>query len=448
MNTERFQNRQRRRLRIGMIGVGYWEPSLLQSVVHHDLLDLVWIAEPFEEHIHYAHHLAPGVECGFNPEEVFFNDSIDAVVIATHASEHGRLILNALRAGKHVFVERPLCFDYETFELISAEAYRRNLVVMSGQRSLYSSAVSKLFELIHGGELGQIRFLSAQRLNLGSVREDLDVLWHYGMTDISVIQHLFGDPNPLAVRRNGMDYLQRGVADVVHLDLLYPNGVHAHLHASWLEPHTIRRMVIVGTEKMAVLNDGAHSSLVLYDRGIDRFLLEGGLQLFQRRCGEATVVEYGEDDPGALQLAHFFDCIVNGVECLTGLEHAGRVLKILLSACSAERNNFHHSLLEQGEYYPVGVPTKLRNTDPLEALCDSDPYCKAQISQPDSPSEHLNSGHPNPEQTSNLSPTSRTPLSPHQWSPHPFLPQATERGEREELEEERCVNEAAVDEAA
>jgi predicted dehydrogenase len=211
---------------------------------------------------------------------------------------------------------------------------------MTGHTFVYNSAVRYVKTLIDSGELGEVRYIYSQRLNLGRIRSDIDALWNFAPHDISIIQYWLGEPEPLSVCRQGMAYMQEGIDDVVFLSLEYPGKIIANIHVSWLDPQKVRKMIIVGSRKMVVYDDIADNKLAIYDKGIDRRAILGenmdfdhpGMAQFNYRSGDILIPQIKFDEPLRVEAEHFADCIRNGREPLTGLAHARTVVSILEKA--------------------------------------------------------------------------------------------------------------------
>jgi predicted dehydrogenase len=276
--------------------------------------------------------------CAIKTHRTVLEDpSIDGVVIATPAGSHFSLAKEVLDAGKHVFVEKPLATKVSEVDELSRRATEQNLVVMTGHTFVYNSAVRYVKKLIDAGELGELRYIYSQRLNLGRIRSDIDALWNFAPHDISIIQYWLGDPEPISIGRQGMAYMQEGIDDVVFLSLEYPGKVIANIHVSWLDPQKVRKMIIVGSRKMVVYDDVAENKIVIYDKGIDRRAILGenmdfdnpeGPQ-FDYRSGDILMPEVKFAEPVRVEAEHFVDCIRNSHEPFTGLSHARTVVSIL-----------------------------------------------------------------------------------------------------------------------
>ena len=324
-------------INVAQIGVGYWGPNLLRNLIANKNCNVKTVVDLDRERREFIKELYPTVNVTDNAQEVFDDHSIDAVVIATPAATHFDLVISALKSGKHILVEKPMARTVAEVEQIGTLAKKNNLVAMVGHTFLYNSAVRYLKQLIDSGELGGIRYIYSQRLNLGRIRSDVDALWNFAPHDVSIIQYLLGDPTPISIVRHGMDYVQSGIDDVVFLNVVYPGKVMAHVHVSWLDPHKVRRMTVVGSKKMVVYDDIAENKIAIYDKGIDRMAVLGknmdfdnpNLFKFNHRSGDVYLPKIQFEEPLKIEIAHFVDCIQNGVECLTGTEHAKKVVEIL-----------------------------------------------------------------------------------------------------------------------
>lgn len=329
---------------LGQIGIGYWGPNLLRNASANPRCAVKMVADNTAERREFARKNFPAVMVTENGDDIINDPELTAVIIATPAGTHFDLARRALKAGKHVLVEKPMACTPAEVEQIGALAREQKLVAMVGHTFIYNSAVRYLRDLINSGELGQVRYLCSQRLNLGRIRSDVDALWNLAPHDVSIVQYLFGDPTPLMVGGYGMDYVQRGLNDVVFLNIVYPNKVMVNIHVSWLDPHKTRCLTIVGSDKMAVYDDVEKDKIAIYDKGIDRMAVLGENMDFDRphqvafnhRAGGVVKPAIVYEEPLQVEIGHFVECVLDGVECLTGPEHALRVVKIL----SAFKNNF------------------------------------------------------------------------------------------------------------
>jgi predicted dehydrogenase len=328
--------------KVAQIGIGYWGPNLLRNLVASPQCELTMVADSSKGRRDFVSSNYPQISTVESAEEVFSNPSIDAVVISTPAGTHHDLAMRALQSGKHILVEKPLATSVEQVEEIAAIAQAKSLVAMVGHTFLFNPAVQYLKSVVDSGELGEIRYIYAQRLNLGRIRSDVDALWNLAPHDISIIQFLLGDPQPVSVRRTGMDFIQKGIDDVVFLNIEYPGKILANIHVSWLDPNKVRSLTVVGSKKMAVYDDVADNKIAIYDKGIEpKAILGEGMvydqtskPAFIHRAGDIRIPAIPCKEPLSVEIKHFFDCISNQTPCLTGPAHAREVVAILSAAKS------------------------------------------------------------------------------------------------------------------
>jgi len=326
-------------LNIAQIGVGYWGPNLLRNLVANMRCRVIAAVDLSGERRDYVRGLYPAVHVSKDTKEVFENQEIDAVVIATPVGTHFDLAMKALEAGKHILVEKPLATSVAEVEHIGKLADENGLVTMTGHTFLYNAAVRYIKGLIESGQLGDIRYIYSQRLNLGRIRSDVDALWNFAPHDISIIQYWLGDPTPLSVVKRGVDYIQDHIDDVVFMNIYYPNKIMANIHVSWLDPRRVRSMTVVGSKKMVVYDDTAENKVMILDKGIDRMAILGehmdydnlSYPTFSHRSGDILLPRINFQEPLKVEVDHFIDCIENGDECITGVDHAKKVIEILAS---------------------------------------------------------------------------------------------------------------------
>jgi len=322
---------------LAQLGCGYWGPNLLRNFSALPGCTVKYVVDSTAERRAFVEANFPLSRAIENHQAVLEDLSVHGVIIATPAASHFSLAKQVLDAGKHVFVEKPLATKVAEVDELSRCAAERNLVVMTGHTFVYNSAVRYVKKLIDSGELGELRYIYSQRLNLGRIRSDIDALWNFAPHDISIIQYWLGDPEPVSIGRQGMAYMQDGIDDVVFLSLEYPGKVIANIHVSWLDPQKVRKMIIVGSRKMVVYDDIAENKVVIYDKGIDRRAILGEnmdfdnpqVSQFNYRRGDILIPEVKFAEPLRVEAEHFVDCIRNSREPLTGLSHARTVVSIL-----------------------------------------------------------------------------------------------------------------------
>ncbi len=268
--------------------------------------------------------LYPGVRTTTRLEEALANPGIDGIVLATPAAQHAAHVEQALLAGKHVFVEKPLALEFAQGQALVETAEARGLALMVGHILEYHPAIRLLHDLIQQGELGRLLYLYSNRLNLGKVRSEENILWSFAPHDIAIITRLVG-AEPIAVTAAGQSYLQSGIADVTLTTLTFAGEMRGHIFVSWLHPSKEQKLVIIGDRKMAVFDDTAREGkLKLYDKGIE---WRAGLPV-PRQSAETTLY-FDETEPMRLECEHFLACIREGAEPLTNGRSGLRVLKVL-----------------------------------------------------------------------------------------------------------------------
>ena len=291
----------------------------------------------------------PRSEALASADQALADPEIDALIIATPAGKHFELARAALQAGKHVFVEKPLATKAVEVDELARLAAEKSRVVMVGHTFIYNSAVRYVKKMIDAGELGEVRYIYSQRLNLGRIRSDIDALWNFAPHDISIIQYWLGDPVPLTISRQGMAYMQDSIDDVVFLSLTYPGKIMANIHVSWLDPQKVRKMIVVGSKKMVVYDDVADDKIAIYDKGIDRRAVLGENMDFDNprppefnyRSGDILLPQVKFVEPLRVEAEHFLECIQHQRTPLTGLAHARTVVSILEQAGRNGTKNSH-----------------------------------------------------------------------------------------------------------
>lgn len=327
------------KLNIAQVGCGYWGPNLIRNFSSISKCNLVAVAESSKERKRYIESSFPHINNEYSFKEILENNSINAVILATPAKSHFEQAKKSLIANKHVFVEKPMATKVCEVEELRLIAENKNLTLMSGHTFIYNSAVKFIKTFIDSGEIGEIRYLYSQRLNLGRIRSDVNALWNFAPHDISIIQYLLNDEKPIDIKYTGMDFMQKGIDDVAFLNLRY-NSFMANIHVSWLDPNKTRKVVIVGSRKMIVYDDVAEDKITIYDKGIDKYSKLGenmdfdNLQhfSFRYRSGDIWIPKIDYIEPLKTEAEHFINCILSGEEPLSGAKHTRNVINILETA--------------------------------------------------------------------------------------------------------------------
>ncbi|HKP18490.1 MAG TPA: Gfo/Idh/MocA family oxidoreductase [Gaiellaceae bacterium] len=286
---------------VGVAGLGYWGPNLARNF--DELAELRWLCDASDERLTAFASRYPNARRTGDFEEMLQDEGLDAVVIATPVPTHYALAKRALQAGKHVLVEKPPAMRGAEMDELVEIAGGRDLVLMPGHLLLYHPGVQKLKELLDGGELGELLCVYGNRQNLGIVRTNENALWSLGVHDLSVILYLL-DEEPEAAIAHGRDFLTPGVEDVVFCYLRFPSGKIAHMHLSWLDPHKMRRMTVVGRDKMAVFDDmELERKVTVYDKAPWKRAETYGE--WQTRSGDIFIPKIATSEPLRLECEHF-----------------------------------------------------------------------------------------------------------------------------------------------
>jgi predicted dehydrogenase len=325
---------------VAQLGCGYWGPNLLRNFSSLRDCRVKYVVDSSSQRRAFVEANFPRTRAVEAFGTALSDPEINGVVIATPAGTHFHLAKEALLAGKHVFVEKPLATKVAEVDELGKLAHERNLVVMAGHTFIYNAAVRYVKKLLDSGELGDIRYIYSQRLNLGRIRSDIDALWNFAPHDISIIQYWLGDPEPVSVHRLGMDFIQNGVDDVVFLSIVYPQKIIANIHVSWLDPQKVRKIIVVGSRKMVVYDDVADDKIAIYDKGIDKKAVLGQNmdfdnprpEQFSYRSGDILMPQVQFTEPLRSEAESFIDCIRNGKNPVTGIPHARNVVSILEQA--------------------------------------------------------------------------------------------------------------------
>jgi len=291
--------------RVGIAGLGYWGPNLARNF--DDLADLTWLCDLDGELRDRFAQRYPTARVTASFEEMLADESLDAVIVATPVPTHYALAKQALEAGKHVLVEKPPAMRAAEMDELVALAARADRVLMPGHLLLYHPGVVKLKELIEADELGEVLCVYGNRQNLGIVRTNENALWSLGVHDLSVILYLL-DEDPDVATASGRDFLTPGVEDVVFCFLRFPSGKIAHMHLSWLDPHKMRKMTVVGREKMVVFDDmELERKVTVYEKSPWKRAETYGE--WQTRSGDIYIPKISTAEPLRLECAHFLELV-------------------------------------------------------------------------------------------------------------------------------------------
>lgn len=326
------------RINLACVGVGYWGKNLVRNFYDLPGSRLKACCDLNPDLLAKTAARYPGVETLRDYDRLLRDPDLDAVVLAAPAARHYDLARRALEAGKHAYVEKPLTLRAEEAEDLCRLAESRGLVLMVGHLMEYHPAVEKLKQLVDGGVLGDLYYLYAQRVNLGIIRKDENALWSLGPHDISIALYLLGG-QPDTVCATGQAYLQPGIEDVAFCTLHFASRAMAQIQVSWLDPHKIRKLTVVGSEKMAVFDDmDATEKIRLYDKGVARADYHSYGEALTLRFGDITIPKLDMTEPLRAECRHFVDCIREGRTPRSDGRDGLRVVRILEAAQQSMKN--------------------------------------------------------------------------------------------------------------
>ena len=314
--------------RIALVGCGYWGKNLCRNF--NSLRALRRVIDATESGRTQAHSIAPAIEVSSDFEDTLSDCEINAVVLATPAETHSEMAVQAMNAGKDVFVEKPMALTLEGAERMKSVADQTGRILMVGHLLEFHPAVLKLRELIYSGKLGKINYIYSNRLNFGKVRTQENALWSFAPHDVAVILRLIGH-SPLEVSATGGSFITNGLADVTVSNMLFSDGVRAHIFVSWLHPFKEQRLVVVGDKQMAIFNDVAPygEKLLLYPQAVE---FDGNVPVLKQK--DCKPVEYADAEPLLEECRHFLNCVMNRDKPLTDARSGIEVLKVL-HACQS-----------------------------------------------------------------------------------------------------------------
>ena len=334
---------------VGVIGYGYWGPNIVRNFTELPDARVAWVSDLQPERLAKVRARYPSTKVGTDHKEVIDDPSVDAIVIATPVRTHFELGMAALRAGKHVWMEKPLAATSEQAARLLEEADRRGLSLMVDHTFVFTPAVQKMRELTRAKELGDIRYYDSVRINLGLFQHDVNVLWDLAVHDLSIMDCVLDAP-PVAVSATGLAHVEGSPENIAYLTMFFERSMIAHVHVNWLAPVKIRRTLLGGTRRMLVFDDlEASEKIKIYDRGISVNPNPDNLTLMRigYRTGDMWSPQLALRE--ALQVAarHFVDLITSKTAPVSD-GHAGLRIVRLLEAAT-------HSMAQQGRPVTIGA---------------------------------------------------------------------------------------------
>lgn len=309
-----IQRRNASTIGIAIVGAGYWGPNLIRNFNNLRDCRIKWICDKKSGRLRYVHQKWPNISLTEYYEEVIKDQSVDAVIIATPVSTHYPLGIAALKAGKHVFIEKPLAKNTKQAEAILNLAEQKRLVLATGHIFVYHPAVTAMKNIISQDGIGDLCYAESARVNLGPPNSEVDVIWDLAVHDISILYYLWGK-EPIEVRAHGLNFLHSTLIDVSFIYLRFDDNSISHHHVSWMSPEKVRRFFIAGTKGSLIFDDTVtDSKLRLIDQGIDSRvnLKDDEIKELYYKPGKIITPKLSIDEPLYLECKHFLDCMRNG----------------------------------------------------------------------------------------------------------------------------------------
>ena len=325
---------------IGVIGYGYWGPNLVRNFAEQAHARVAMVCDRRGERLPQVQRRYPTVGVTTDPAELIAHPDVDAVVVATPVAFHFDLAMAALRAGKHVLVEKPIASTSDQARRLIDEAARRRLVLMVDHTFVYTGAVEKMRELTQAGELGDIYYYDSVRINLGLFQHDVDVLWDLAVHDLSIMDYVL-QCQPTAVSATGLAHVPGQPKNIAYMTMFFEGSLIAHVHANWLAPVKVRRTLLGGSRRMVVFDDLETSEKIkVYDRGIsvDPSPESVYQMLVGYRTGDMHAPQLAIREALHVEAAHFLDCIAATRRPLTDGEAGLRVVRLLEAASESMTN--------------------------------------------------------------------------------------------------------------
>jgi predicted dehydrogenase len=319
---------------IGVIGYGYWGPNLVRNFMEASGSRVVAVCDSRPQRLAELQNRYPSVKGTGNYRDLLEDSSIDAIAIATPVSSHFELALQALKAGKHVLVEKPLTSSSEQAVQLIEEAARRQRVLMVDHTFVYTGAVRKIQKMIAANELGEIYYYDSVRVNLGLFQHDVNVMWDLAVHDLAILDYVFPS-RPVAVSATGISHLSGQPENVAYITLFFAEQQIAHLHVNWLAPVKVRQTLIGGSERMIVYDDIEPSEKIkIYDKGVSLSQRPEALYelLVSYRSGDMWAPKLDVTEALRTEAAHFIDCIENHKQPETDGHTGLRIIRLLEAA--------------------------------------------------------------------------------------------------------------------
>ena len=328
------------KIKVGVAGCGYWGPNLIRNFRALPDCQLKTMCDLSTARLKHLKSLYPEVQGETDYQHMLKAGNLDAVVIATNVKLHYPMAKAALLAGKHTFIEKPMAGSVEHCEELVAIAQEKGLVLMIGHTFLYSPVVRKIKEIIEKGDIGEIRYICARRLNLGLFQKDINVAWDLAPHDLSIILSVMGEL-PVTVNCRGSAHITPGIEDVTAMCLTFSNQRSAIINSSWLDPRKVREMTIVGSKRMIVYDDLAPLEKIrVFDTRVERpphYDTFGEFQ-YSYHYGDMYAPYIKQEEPLKTECQHFLDCINNGTTPVSCGKRGMELVRILEASSESLRN--------------------------------------------------------------------------------------------------------------
>jgi len=326
-------------IKVGVVGCGYWGPNLVRNFRSLSGCSLEMMCDISVERLKHLKSLYPEVRGESNFDRMLNNSGLDAIVVATAVRMHHSMAKASLEAGKHTMIEKPMALSSAECEELIEIARKKGVVLMVGHTFLYSPSVRKVKEIVDRGDLGEIRYICARRLNLGLFQKDINVAWDLAPHDISIILYLLGE-FPESVNCRGSAHVTPGVEDVTSMSLTFGKGRSAIIHSSWLDPRKVREMTIVGSRRMVVYDDVAQQDKIkIFDARVERPPHYDTFAEFHYayHYGDMYSPFIKQEEPLKAECQHFLECIQNGTQPITDGEKGLELVRILEASSASLR---------------------------------------------------------------------------------------------------------------
>jgi predicted dehydrogenase len=357
----------RKQISVGVVGCGYWGPNLIRNFRALPDCSLKMMCDVSQDRLRHLHSLYPEVEAETSYDRLLNNANLDAIAIATSVKHHYPMAKASLLAGKHTLIEKPMAASTEQCEELIEIAKKQGLVLMVGHTFLYSPAVRKIKEIVDHRDIGEIRYISARRLNLGLFQKDINVAWDLAPHDISIILYIMQEM-PHSINCRGGAHITPGIEDVTSLSLHFTNERSAIIHSSWHDPRKVREMTIVGSKRMIVYDDvEPQEKIKIFDARVERPPHYDTFAEFHYayHYGDIYIPYLKQDEPLKTECQHFLDCIRHGTVPLTNGNKGLEVVQILEASSESLKRSGGPVALSVGRNGKHSSPAVSKTSEPV-----------------------------------------------------------------------------------